>query len=670
MNRLIPMLFCTLALFVSACRQESSPAATPTATSATPAKPETLSADTPRTTVDGNGFVGPAGWTIETRGPAVILTPPEGGSHIALVDVAAKNADAAVAQAWKAYDAKARWPLKLATDRPARDGWEQIRGYQYETSANDQRGVGATALRRGERWTVAIYDMANAVGDKRSAQVRLIFDRLLPKGYSRESFAGKTAHKLDAARLEQLRQFVENARQQLEVPGVAIGIVQDGKVLFADGFGVREQGKPDKVDGDTAFMIASNTKAMTTLMLAKLVEQGKFDWDTPVTQLLPDFRLGDADTTRQVLVKHLICACTGLPRQDMEWLFQSEGSTPESVMKTLATMQPTSRFGELFQYSNPMAAAAGFAGGHVMYPDREYGAAYDAAMQSLVFDPLGMASTTFDYDAAMRGEHAMPHGLDVDGKTVRASMDLNYTIVPARPAGAAWSSVNDVLKYVQMELANGLLPDGKRYIAEAPLLERRKQQVALGNDASYGMGLMVDRTWGIPVVHHGGDMLGFHSDMLWLPEHNVGAVILTNSDPGVYIRGPFQRRLLEVLFDGKPEAAENVEASVKRLKEGIAAERKRLTAPADATSSGKLAARYHSAELGDIDVSRKGAATWFDFGGWESEAASRSNDDGSTSFVTVSPGVDGFEFVVADKDGKRSLVLRDAQHEYAFAEAK
>jgi CubicO group peptidase (beta-lactamase class C family) len=674
MNRIPLLAIGTLALALGGCKPAAE-SATPTkattdASASATAAAETLAADTPRTTVDGNAFVAPAGWSLETRGPARVLTAPEGGSRIALVDVAGKNADAAVAAAWAAFDAKAKWPLKLATDRPPRDGWEQIRSYTYETSANDQRGVMAQALKHGERWTVAIYDMANAVGEKRGAQVGLIFDRLLPKGYSRESFAGKTAHKLDAARLDELKQFIENARKELDVPGVAIGIVQDGKVVFADGFGVRALGQPDKVDGDTLFMIASNTKALTTLMLAKLVGEGKFDWDTPVTRILPDFKLGDADTTRQVLVKHLICACTGLPRQDMEWLFQSEGATPESVMKTLATMQPTSKFGELFQYSNPMAAAAGFAGGHVLYPDREFGAAYDAAMQSQVFDPLGMRSTTFDYAKAMRGDHAMPHGLDVDGKTVPASMDLNYTIIPARPAGAAWSSVNDVLRYVQMELDKGLLPDGKRYVGEAPLLERRRQQVALGNDASYGMGLMVDRTWGIPVVHHGGDMLGFHSDMMWLPDSNVGAVILTNADPGVYIRGPFQRRLLEVLFDGKPEAVENVASQAKRLKDGIAAERKRLIAPADEAASGKLAARYHSTELGDIAVSHQGKSTWFDFGGWKSEVASRRNDDGSLSFVTVSPGEDGFEFVVADKDSARSLVLRDAQHEYVFAEGK
>ena len=488
----------------------------------------------------------------------------------------------------------------------------------------------------------------------------------MPKGYQRESFAGKTAHALDAARIASLRDFVEDARQAFEVPGVAIGIVQGGKVVFADGFGVRELGKPDKVDADTSFMIASNTKALTTLMLAKLVEQGKFGWETPVTQLLPTFKLGDADTTRQVLVKHLICACTGLPRQDMEWLFEGERFTPESTMQSLATMQPTSGFGQLFQYSNPMAAAAGFAGGHVLHPQMELGAGYDAAMQALVFDPLGMRATTFDYAKALAGNHAAPHGLDSEGRTVVASMGLNYTVLPARPAGAAWSNVNDMLRYVQMELDKGLLPGGERYIGEAVLLERRKPQVALGNDADYGMGLMVDRTWGVPVVHHGGDMLGFHSDMLWLPDQGVGAVILTNSDPGVFIRGPFQRRLLEVLFDGKPEAVENVTTRAARFKQEVAAERQRLVVPADAAVSGRLASAYVNADLGTITVSHDGPATWFDVGGWKSEVASRKNDDGSTSVVTVSPGLDGFEFVVADKDGKPALKFRDAQHEYEF----
>ena len=123
--------------------------------------------------------------------------------------------------------------------------------------------------------------MAQAIGEKRGAQVGLIFGKLLPKGRSRESFAGKKANKLDAARIAELRKFVETSMKLTGVPGVSLGLDQDGKVVFAEGFGVRELGKPAKVDADTRYMIASNTKALTTLMLAKLVDEKKLTWDTP-----------------------------------------------------------------------------------------------------------------------------------------------------------------------------------------------------------------------------------------------------------------------------------------------------------------------------------------------------------------------------------------------------
>lgn len=669
MKSLLP--FACFLLIVSACApSDRSEIREPEAVS--PSAGEILTADTPRTTVDGNGFVAPAEWSIRTRGPAVILTAPEGDSHIALVDVAAQDADTAVAAAWSAYDADAEWPLERASDRPVRDGWEQIRGYRYDTSsANDLRGVSAQARRRGDRWTVAIYDMNDAVGDKRDAQIDLIYGRLLPKGYRRETFAGRTAHKLDEARLDALRKFVEDARQQFEVPGIALGIVQDGKVVTAEGFGVRELGKAEKVDANTKFMIASNTKGLTTLMMAKLIDAGTFTWDTPATEVLPSFELGDADTTRKLLIKHLVCACTGLPRQDMEWIFQSEGGTPESVLATLATMKPTSELGELYQYSNTMVAAAGFAGAYAFQPQQELGAAYDAAMQALVFDPLEMTSTTFDFARAQRGNYAVPHAQDFDGKTVTTRMDFNYTAIPSRPDGGAWSNVNDMLRYVQMELSNGLLPGGTRYIGEAPLLARRAQQVSRGDDRGYGLGLKIDRTSGTSMLHHGGSMLGYISDMLWLPEHNVGAVILTNEDNGsVSLRSLFRRRFLEVLFDGEPQAVANLPVQSRRKKESITDDRQGLTVPADPASVAKLAARYQSAALGEIEVSQAGTTLWFDFGDWKSEMASRTDDGGTTSFVTVAPGLIGFEFEVAGKENERSLVLRDAQHEYVFVEAQ
>jgi CubicO group peptidase (beta-lactamase class C family) len=623
-----------------------------------------LTADTPKTTALGNTFIAPTGWSVEVRGPATIVEAPEGDSRIVIVDVRAKDADAAVAAGWAAYQPP-KWPLQVVNDVPDKDGWSKQRNYNYQTSPNERRNVGVGVQFANDVWTVVIYDMAQAVGEKRGAQVALIFDKLLPKGYSRETFAGRKAQKLDAARIVKLTKFISDAQKATGVPGVSFGVVQDGKVVFSGGLGPRELGSSATVDGDTMYMIASNTKGLTTLLLAKLVDAGKVTWKTPVTQVLPQFKLGNADTTKRTLVEHLICACTGLPRQDMEWLFQYKGVTPEGALATLATVQPTSKFGEMFQYSNLLAGAAGFAGGHLLYPQLEIGAAYDKAMQTEVFDPLGMKSTTFDYKRAMSGNHSVAHAPDVDGKPAIAVFDLNYSIIPLRPAGAGWSSVNDMLKYVSMELANGALPDGSRYISKGPLLARRDAKVPIGKDAVYGMGLMVDTTYGVPVVHHGGDMIGFHSDMMWLPEQQVGAVVLTNGDPGWLIRGGFRRKLQEVLFDGNPEADADLAAAAKSFFAQIAAERKTLVVPANAQEAGKLGAHYKNAALGDVAVQRSGAKTMFDFGEWQSEVASRRNPDGTTSFVTISPGVSGFEFVVGSGP-KKTLTLRDAQHEYLF----
>jgi CubicO group peptidase (beta-lactamase class C family) len=635
---------------------------------AQPAPPsgEVMTADMPKTTVAGNTFIAPAGWQLSVHGAATVLAAPEGNSRVALIDVKAKDAESAVAAAWAEYG-EAKWPLLNTNDLPDKDGWSGIRVYNYQTAPNEKRGVQAIARKANGVWTVGIYDMDQGVAEKRGAQVALIFGRLFPKGYSRESFAGKSANKLDAKRLAALSRFVDEGRRKLGVPGVSIGVIQDGKVVFAGGFGVRDIDRKEKPDADTLYLIASNTKAMTTLMLAKLVDEGKLTWDTPVTKLLPSFRLGDADTTSRVLVRHLICACTGLPRQDFEWIFQFDGVTPEGMLKTLAAMQPTSKFGELFQYSNPLASAGGYVGGHVAFPDRELGAGYDEAMRTLVFGPLGMKSTTFDFKRALAANHAGAHGASVDGKTIHAAMAVNYSILPVRPAGGAWSNVRDLLKYVQMEIDEGILPDGKRFIGKEPLLARRAPQVPIGKDVTYGMGLMVDTTYGVPVLRHGGDMIGYHSDMIWLPQQHVGAVILTNSEPGVYLRGPFRRKLLELLFDGKPEADNDVAAAAKRFYDDLAAGRKLLTVSAETAAADKLAAHYSNAALGELTVTRNGTATTFDFGEWKSEVATRRENDGTITFVTIAPGIDGLELIPGGGE-KKTLTVRDAQHEYVFAE--
>jgi len=658
------LCFCTASLVLV---QSQSSSAQPATTAAAVQKSGRLSADTPETTVLGNAFVAPKDWSIQVKGAATILQAPEGDSWIALIDVQGATTDQALAAAWRAYKPDAKWPVKVSHDLPDRDGWSRRRAYEYLTSPNEKRGVNALVLFSGSSWTVVIEDMSDAVAEKRGAQDALVFGRLLPKGYTRESFAGKKANTLDQPRIAELGRFLTQAEKLTGVPGISLGLVQDGNVIFADGFGVKELGSSEKPNGDTLFIIASNTKALTTLFLAKLVDEHRMTWDTPVVTLFPAFRLGNAETTRSVLVKNLICACTGMPRQDLEWIYEYGNMTPESSMALLGTMQPTSKFGDLFQYSNLMAAAAGYTAAHVVHPEMELGAGYDRGMQSYVFDPLQMKATTFNFATALGGNHATAHAPDVDGKPTKALMAVNYAVIPVRPAGGGWSSVRDMLKYVSMELADGKLPDGKTYISTGPLLERREPQVWIGKDVSYGMGLIVDTTYGVPVVHHGGDLVGYHSDMMWLPQQNVGAVILTNGDPGWLIRNRFRRKLLEVLFDGHPEADALLEADAKSFFATMAADRKLLTIPADASASAKLARQYANASLGEIAVSTSALSTIFDFGEWKSEMASRRNPDGTISFITIVPGVSGAEFVVG-AGPKRTLTIRDAQHEYIFEE--
>jgi len=357
-----------------------------------------------------------------------------------------------------------------------------------------------------------------------------------------------------------------------------------------------------------------------------------------------------------------------MPRQDLEWIFEFKNATPESTLALLGTMQPTSKFGEVFQDSNLMAAAAGYIGAHLVYPKLELGAAYDKAMQQKIFDPLGMKSTTFDFARALASNHASPHGDDVDGKPAVANMALNYSIAPARPAGGVWTSAGDLIRYVQLELALGKLPNGKQLVSAENLLARRAPQIALGEDETYGMGLIVDRKYGVPVVRHGGSMAGFKSDLFFLPDFGIGAVLLTNSDNGGILVNAFGRRLLEVVFDGKLEAASDLAAQAARHKSALAQDRKRLAVPAAPAQVAGLAKRYYSKELGELAVVNQDGVTIFDFGEWKSTVASRTNDDGTTSFITIDPTHGGFEFVVAERAGKRVLIIRDGQHEYIFTE--
>ena len=633
-------------------------------------KSELVAGDSPRATAGGVSYIAPAGWTLLVQGAVTLLTAQEGDSQVAIIESTAREPDAAVAEAWALYRRAPPPPLRLAIEVPGRNGWERLRRYTYELSPNEKRSVGVTAQRHTNAWVVTVWDGSDATFGKRSAQFGLIGQSLRPASYERESFAGRKANPLDPARLRELDELIELGLEELGVPGAAVSIVEGERVVHARGYGVRQLGQRVPVDADTLFPIASNTKALTTLLLAQLVDDGKLRWGELVTEAYPDFRLGDAATTAATRIEHLVCACTGLPRKDFELILEFGRATPQTQIAALAGIQPTTKFGETYQYSNLLAAVAGFIAGHVAAPGRELGKSYDEAVQARIFNPLGMKRSTFDIARALRDNHAAPHALDIDAKMAEVDMAVNYDVVPLRPAGGAWSTASELIQYVRLELARGVTPSGQRIVSEQNLLERRQPYSRVGEFRTYGMGLGIENRYGMTSIDHGGGLFGYRSQMHWLPDHGVGMVILTNADTGGQLMRVVYRFLLELLFDGKPEAVEDLHTAARTIREPMAKERARLTVPADDQAVTALAARYEHPSLGAIVVKRVGAATRFDFGEWASDMASRPNDDGTLSFVTISPGiVRFFNFVVGNRQDKRTLTLREAQHEYVFVEA-
>ena len=625
-------------------------------------------ADRVVTLPSGATFKVTSDWTATAVKDGLTLEDPEKQLTVELVEIteSAGTSDA-IAAAWLRRRPAFNRQELAASDSPGREGWDLFRWSRYKTSPAEARRVSAFVARKGTLAVVVLIDGPLAAVQRRSSQITLIQESLRPAGYVRETYQGRTPRPLDAARVASLKTFIDQMREAADVPGVSVVLFDGSGVLIEGGFGVRERGRPEPVTADSLYIVASNTKPLTTLLLAKLVDEGRFGWDTAVTQIYPAFRIGDPGVTSRILLKHLVCACTGLPRQDLEWLFTFDRSSPQGQLDVLATMKPTTDFGALYQYSNPLASAAGYIGARTIKPDGDLGQAYDDVMRDKVFRPLGMSRTTFSFDEALRTDHASPHSWNMALRNVPIDMRLNHSIIPIRPAGGAWSSVRDYARYVRLELARGRLPDGTTFISEKNLLARRTPQVRAGEESWYGMGLSLEDVKGIRVISHGGSMFGYKSNFFLVPDAGVGGVILTNADSGWVVTKAIMRRTLEVIYDGKAEAEEDLLSAVRETKAYLTGAQRDWKVPPDASEVKRLVGSYRNAALGEIVVHPGPGEVVFQFGGWKSRMATKLNPDGTTSFVSIDPGVRGFEFHAPATGGAYTrLTLRDSQHTYEY----
>ena len=339
-------------------------------------------------------------------------------------------------------------------------------------------------------------------------------------GVADEDLSSKTALPLEGARLKELETFIESAREKTHVPGAAVAVVQDGKIVFEKGFGVRERGKKEPVTHRTRFMIGSVTKSLSTLLISSLVDDGKVKWDARVKELLPTFETGDAAFTDKVTLAHTFCACTGMPRRDLDLIFEYGAHKPEDSFKAFIGLKPTTGLGETFQYSNQMTALGGFLAARIAEPRKPLAAAYASAMKARVFVPMGMTDTTASFEEGRKGAVASPHGGSLVGPHDEATVlppAIERFVEPLAPAGAVFSTAHDMARYALVELAKGKTPEGKQAFGEANLLERRKARVRVGAKGAYGLGLATSTLRGVSVVTHDGGTFGFVARLRTLP---------------------------------------------------------------------------------------------------------------------------------------------------------
>ena len=331
--------------------------------------------------------------------------------------------------------------------------------------------------------------------------------------------------------------WVGRAMQTFEVPGIALAIVKDDRVVVAKGYGVRRLGEPARVDEKTLFGIGSNTKAFTTTALGLLVEEGKIEWDAPVIRYLPAFAMWDPFVTRELTVRDLLVhrSGLGLGAGDLLWWPASTYDRKE-IARRLRFIQPATSFRSAYAYDNVLYLIAG------ELIESISGQSWEDFVSSRILQKVGMTGSSVRHSAAAAGGNvAAPHAV-VDGKVrpIRP-FDSDNT----NPAGGINSSAEDIAKWLRVQLSGGLLPDGSRLFSAATARELTTvvTPMPLGdpppalaplraNFNGYALGFNIRDYRGRKMVIHSGGLPGYVSRVVMLPEEKLGVAVFTNQESG------------------------------------------------------------------------------------------------------------------------------------------
>lgn len=402
--------------------------------------------------------------------------------------------------------------------------------------------------------------------------------------------------------------YVAELMQRTHVPGLALGIVKDGTLVYAKGYGVRKLGGKDAVTPDTMMMIGSTGKSMTTMMMATLVDDGVMGWDTPAVKIDPAFAVSDPALTPRVRMRDLVCNCSGVQRHDLEMLFARRKATAREVVASVRDFRFIGEFGKTFGYVNQMVASGGYIAAEAAAPGEELHAGYLRQMQARVFDPIGMTRTTFSFERVLAdGNFAAPHGATAGGEYVPLPIEAERLLEPYAPAGGSWSTVNDLARYLVTQLNDGVSPDAKRVVSSANLLVTRAPNVEVMPGAHYGLGWGIADYHGLEFVTHAGGTNGFSSDLTFLPEAGVGVIVLTNAQNANALTSAARSGALDLLF-GRPI----------KPREGLTRPAPK-TANVDRGAAAALAGHYTNKDLGEITIGAKDDKLFFAAGQFNSE---------------------------------------------------
>lgn len=408
---------------------------------------------------------------------------------------------------------------------------------------------------------------------------------------------------------------VERARKAFNVPGIAVAVVKDGKVVVAKGYGVRKLGDPAPVTPHTLFGIASNTKIFTAAALAMLVEEGKLAWDDRVVDRLPGFQMSDAYVTREMRVRDLLCHRSGLGLGAGDLMFfPVTDLSAADILYRLRFVPLATSFRSSYAYDNILYTVAG------ALIQQASGKPWATFIQERFFAPLGMRASKTSIKDLLPGDDAVaPHAMVSETLRPMPHMPLDNSA----PAGAIVSSAEDMAKWVLALLAKGDLGKGQRLFSEkqakvlmtpltllpvgeppAPIAEAKAQFM------NYAMGLLVMDYRGHLKVSHTGGLQGMVSEITMLPGLDLGVVVLTNQESGAAFQS-ITKTVLDHYLGAPPKdwVASYLEVQNQRRAKASAAVAEAASAR-NAKSSPSLplaayAGRYRDPWYGDVIVEAK-----------------------------------------------------------------